>query len=78
MKILISSQAMQVWSATKKAPTLPNSDREKEMPARWGGPKNPHGRPDPRGSLELGTVVLGTVRGDIHDIGKDIVASCWR
>ncbi len=22
---------------------------------------------------KLGTVVLGTVRGDIHDIGKDIV-----
>jgi 5-methyltetrahydrofolate--homocysteine methyltransferase len=23
--------------------------------------------------MKLGTVVLGTVRGDIHDIGKDIV-----
>ncbi len=24
-------------------------------------------------TAKLGTVVLGTVRGDIHDIGKDIV-----
>ena len=24
---------------------------------------------------KLGTVVLGTVKGDIHDIGKDIVAT---
>jgi len=30
-----------------------------------------------KGAAKKGIVVLGTVKGDIHDIGKDIVVSCW-
>ena len=34
----------------------------------------PHVKPEQMGDLSLGSVVLGTVSGDIHDIGKNIVA----
>jgi len=37
-------------------------------------------KPEPAKAAEvkrLGKVIMGTVAGDIHDIGKDIV-DCWR
>lgn len=34
--------------------------------------------PQAMGTLKKGTVVIGTVKGDIHSIGKDIVASLLR
>ncbi len=35
----------------------------------------PHLKPEEEGGIKLGKVVIGTVAGDIHDIGKSIVAT---
>ncbi|MBI2860355.1 MAG: corrinoid protein [Chloroflexi bacterium] len=35
----------------------------------------PHVKPEQMQSISSGTVVIGTVSGDIHDIGKNLVAS---
>lgn len=35
----------------------------------------PHIKPEDEGGIKLGRVVIGTVAGDIHDIGKSIVAT---
>lgn len=35
----------------------------------------PHIKPEEEGGIKLGKVVIGTVAGDIHDIGKSIVAT---
>ena len=29
------------------------------------------------GALRVGTIVIGTVKGDIHDIGKNLVSMMW-
>ena len=35
----------------------------------------PHIKPEEEGGIKLGRMVIGTVAGDIHDIGKSIVAT---
>ncbi len=35
----------------------------------------PHVKPEQKGKASLGRVVIGTVSGDIHDVGKNLVAA---
>ena len=76
-KILdLASEAMQVVGTRYQEGEyfLPELIMSGEMLRKIGEVlKPPHGRPDDGETKKLGTVVLGTVRGDIHDIGKDIV-----
>jgi methanogenic corrinoid protein MtbC1 len=75
-KILdLSSQAMQVVGERYQEGTyfLPELIMSGEMLRKIGEVLKPHLAARQDQAQKLGTVVLGTVRGDIHDIGKDIV-----
>ena len=75
-KILdLSSQAMQVVGERYQEGTyfLPELIMSGEMLRKIGEVLKPHLAAQQDQATKLGTVVLGTVRGDIHDIGKDIV-----
>jgi methanogenic corrinoid protein MtbC1 len=75
-KILdLSSQAMQVVGERYQEGTyfLPELIMSGEMLRKIGEVLKPHLAAKTETEKKLGTVVLGTVRGDIHDIGKDIV-----
>ena len=76
-KILdLTSQAMQVVGERYQEGTyfLPELIMSGEMLKKIGEVLKPHLAAQTEKIKKLGTVVLGTVRGDIHDIGKDIVA----
>jgi methanogenic corrinoid protein MtbC1 len=75
-KILdLSSAAMQVVGERYQEGTyfLPELIMSGEMLRKIGEVLKPHLAAKTDTTKKLGTVVLGTVRGDIHDIGKDIV-----
>jgi 5-methyltetrahydrofolate--homocysteine methyltransferase len=75
-KILdLSSQAMQVVGERYQEGTyfLPELIMAGEMLRKIGEILKPQLAASKDQTTKLGTVVLGTVRGDIHDIGKDIV-----
>jgi len=75
-KILdLSSQAMQVVGGRYQEGTyfLPELIMSGEMLRKIGEVLKPLMAAQTQETSKLGTVVLGTVRGDIHDIGKDIV-----
>jgi 5-methyltetrahydrofolate--homocysteine methyltransferase len=75
-KILdLSSEAMQVVGERYQEGTyfLPELIMSGEMLRKIGDVLKPLLAAQTDQSKKLGTVVLGTVRGDIHDIGKDIV-----
>ena len=75
-KILdLSSEAMQVVGSRYQDGTyfLPELIMSGEMVRKIGEVLKPHLAAQKGETKKLGTVVLGTVRGDIHDIGKDIV-----
>jgi len=75
-KILdLSSEAMQVVGERYQEGTyfLPELIMSGEMLRKIGEILKPKLAAQTGESKKLGTVVLGTVRGDIHDIGKDIV-----
>jgi len=75
-KILdLSSEAMQVVGDRYQEGTyfLPELVMSGEMLHKIGEVLKPKLAAKKAESKKLGTVVLGTVRGDIHDIGKDIV-----
>lgn len=75
-KILdLSSQAMQVVGTRYQEGTyfLPELIMSGEMLRKIGEILKPRMVEKKGETKKLGTVVLGTVRGDIHDIGKDIV-----
>jgi methanogenic corrinoid protein MtbC1 len=75
-KILdLSSEAMQVVGERYQEGTyfLPELIMSGEMLKKIGEVLKPKLAQTSGASKKLGTVVLGTVRGDIHDIGKDIV-----
>jgi methanogenic corrinoid protein MtbC1 len=75
-KILdLSSQAMQVVGERYQEGTyfLPELIMSGEMLRKIGEILRPLLAASTDQTKKLGTVVLGTVRGDIHDIGKDIV-----
>ena len=75
-KILdLSSQAMQVVGERYQEGTyfLPELIMSGEMLRSIGEVLKPHLAAKTDEVAKLGKVVLGTVRGDIHDIGKDIV-----
>jgi methanogenic corrinoid protein MtbC1 len=75
-KILdLSSQAMQVVGERYQEGTyfLPELIMSGEMLRKVGEVLKPHLAAQTETQKKLGIVVLGTVRGDIHDIGKDIV-----
>jgi methanogenic corrinoid protein MtbC1 len=75
-KILdLSSEAMQVVGERYQegAYFLPELIMSGEMLRKIGDILKPKLVAQKGESKKLGTVVLGTVRGDIHDIGKDIV-----
>jgi 5-methyltetrahydrofolate--homocysteine methyltransferase len=75
-KILdLSSQAMQVVGERYQEGTyfLPELIMSGEMLRKIGEVLKPLLAQKTDTTAKLGTVVLGTVRGDIHDIGKDIV-----
>ncbi len=75
-KILdLSSQAMQVVGERYQEGTyfLPELIMSGEMLRKIGETLKPLLAEKTDQTKKLGTVVLGTVRGDIHDIGKDIV-----
>jgi len=75
-KILdLSSEAMQVVGERYQEGTyfLPELIMSGEMLRRIGEVLKPKLAAKKAETKKLGTVVLGTVRGDIHDIGKDIV-----
>jgi len=75
-KILdLSSEAMQVVGERYQEGTyfLPELIMSGEMVRKIGEVLKPHLAARTQDSKKLGRVVLGTVRGDIHDIGKDIV-----
>jgi len=71
----LSSQAMQVVGERYQEGTyfLPELIMSGEMLRKIGEVLKPHLAAQTEAQKKLGTVVLGTVRGDIHDIGKDIV-----
>jgi methanogenic corrinoid protein MtbC1 len=71
----LSSQAMQVVGERYQDGTyfLPELIMSGEMLKKIGEVLKPHLAAQQTETKKLGTVVLGTVRGDIHDIGKDIV-----
>ncbi len=75
-KILdLSSEAMQVVGQRYQEGTyfLPELIMSGEMLRKIGEVLKPKLAAKQDQQKKLGTVVLGTVRGDIHDIGKDIV-----
>jgi methanogenic corrinoid protein MtbC1 len=75
-KILdLSSEAMQVVGERYQEGTyfLPELIMSGEMLRKIGEILKPKLAAKQAETKKLGTVVLGTVRGDIHDIGKDIV-----
>src|SRR3990172_13276632 len=75
-KILdLSSEAMQVVGERYQEGTyfLPELIMSGEMLRKIGEILKPRLAARTDQTKKLGTVVLGTVRGDIHDIGKDIV-----
>ncbi len=75
-KILdLASEAMQVVGERYQDGTyfLPELIMSGEMMRRIGEVLKPQLAASKAQAKKLGTVVLGTVRGDIHDIGKDIV-----
>ena len=75
-KILdLSSEAMQVVGERYQEGTyfLPELIMSGEMLRKIGEILKPRLAAQTDQSKKLGIVVLGTVRGDIHDIGKDIV-----
>ncbi len=75
-KILdLSSEAMQVVGTRYQEGTyfLPELIMSGEMLRKIGEILKPRLVAGSGDAKKLGTVVLGTVRGDIHDIGKDIV-----
>jgi methanogenic corrinoid protein MtbC1 len=75
-KILdLSSEAMQVVGTRYQEGTyfLPELIMSGEMLRKIGEILKPKLVAQKGETKKLGTVVLGTVRGDIHDIGKDIV-----
>jgi len=75
-KILdLSSEAMQVVGERYQEGTyfLPELIMSGEMLRKIGETLKPLLAAKTEETTKLGTVVLGTVRGDIHDIGKDIV-----
>jgi methanogenic corrinoid protein MtbC1 len=75
-KILdLSSEAMQVVGERYQEGSyfLPELIMSGEMLRKIGEILKPKLVEQKGASKKLGTVVLGTVRGDIHDIGKDIV-----
>ena len=75
-KILdLSSEAMQVVGERYQEGTyfLPELIMSGEMVRKVGEVLKPKLAAKSGDDKKLGTVVLGTVRGDIHDIGKDIV-----
>jgi methanogenic corrinoid protein MtbC1 len=75
-KILdLSSEAMQVVGKRYQDGTyfLPELIMSGEMVRKIGEILKPKLAARQGQTKKLGTVVLGTVRGDIHDIGKDIV-----
>lgn len=75
-KILdLSSEAMQVVGSRYQEGTyfLPELIMSGEMLRKIGEILKPKLAAQSGDAKKLGTVVLGTVRGDIHDIGKDIV-----
>jgi methanogenic corrinoid protein MtbC1 len=75
-KILdLSSEAMQVVGERYQEGTyfLPELIMSGEMLKKIGEILKPRLASQSAQTKKLGTVVLGTVRGDIHDIGKDIV-----
>ena len=75
-KILrLSSEAMQVVGERYQEGTyfLPELIMAGEMLRKIGEVLKPHLAAQTTQTHKLGRVVLGTVRGDIHDIGKDIV-----
>jgi 5-methyltetrahydrofolate--homocysteine methyltransferase len=71
----LSSEAMQVVGERYQEGTyfLPELIMAGEMLRKIGDVLKPHLAAQTKETKKLGTVVLGTVRGDIHDIGKDIV-----
>jgi len=75
-KILdLASEAMQVVGERYQEGTyfLPELIMAGEMLKRISELLKPHLAAKQEKKEKLGTIVLGTVRGDIHDIGKDIV-----
>jgi methanogenic corrinoid protein MtbC1 len=75
-KILgLASEAMAVVGERYQDGTyfLPELIMSGEMMKKIGEVLKPHLAAQSEQAKKLGTVVLGTVRGDIHDIGKDIV-----
>jgi methanogenic corrinoid protein MtbC1 len=71
----LSSEAMQVVGQRYQEGTyfLPELIMSGEMLRSIGDVLKPHLAAKQDQTAKLGKVVLGTVRGDIHDIGKDIV-----
>ena len=71
----LSSEAMQVVGERYQDGTyfLPELIMSGEMLRKIGEVLKPRLAEKTETTSKLGTVVLGTVRGDIHDIGKDIV-----
>ena len=71
----LSSEAMQVVGERYQEGTyfLPELIMSGEMLRKIGEVLKPRLAEKTDQTKKLGTVVLGTVRGDIHDIGKDIV-----
>ena len=71
----LASEAMQVVGERYQEGTyfLPELIMSGEMLKKIGEVLKPHLAAQTEQTAKLGTVVLGTVRGDIHDIGKDIV-----
>jgi methanogenic corrinoid protein MtbC1 len=71
----LSSEAMQVVGTRYQEGTyfLPELIMSGEMLRKIGEILKPKLAATQDQTKKLGTVVLGTVRGDIHDIGKDIV-----
>jgi trimethylamine corrinoid protein len=71
----LSSEAMQVVGERYQEGTyfLPELIMAGEMLRKIGEVLKPRLAEQKTQTKKLGTVVLGTVRGDIHDIGKDIV-----
>jgi methanogenic corrinoid protein MtbC1 len=71
----LSSEAMQVVGERYQEGTyfLPELIMSGEMLRKIGEVLKPKLAAKQAETKKLGTVVLGTVRGDIHDIGKDIV-----
>jgi methanogenic corrinoid protein MtbC1 len=73
--LALSSEAMQVVGERYQDGTyfLPELIMSGEMLRAIGEVLKPHLAASTEQEKKLGRVVLGTVRGDIHDIGKDIV-----